>query len=93
DVCSPEPIDEKFRAFGWHVIVIEDAHDFDQLEQAFTESDRMTGKPVAIIQKSIKGKGVSFMEHQVSWHGVAPNAEQYAQAMQELETALAELEV
>ncbi|MDE6730354.1 MAG: transketolase, partial [Oscillospiraceae bacterium] len=93
EVCSPEPIDEKFRAFGWHVIVIEDAHDFDQLEQAFAESDQITGKPVAIIQKSIKGKGISFMEDQVSWHGVAPNAEQYAQAMQELETALAELEV
>ncbi|MDE6089048.1 MAG: transketolase [Oscillospiraceae bacterium] len=92
EVCSPEPIDEKFRAFGWHVIVVQDAHDFDQLEQAFTEADQITRKPVAIIQKSIKGKGVSFMENQVSWHGAAPNAEQYAQAMQELETALAELE-
>ena len=93
EVCSPEPIDEKFRAFGWHVIMIEDAHDFDQIDEAFKEAETITGKPVAIIQKSIKGKGVSFMENQVSWHGAAPNAEQYEQAMQELTSALAELEV
>lgn len=92
EVCSPEPIDEKFRAFGWHVIVLEDAHDFDKLEAAFDEAETITGKPVAIIQKSVKGKGVSFMENQVSWHGTAPNAEQYEQAMHELRTALAELE-
>ncbi len=91
EVCSPEPIDEKFRAFGWHVIVI-DAHDFDELEKAFTEADRITDKPVAIIQKSVKGKGVSFMENQVSWHGAAPNAEQYEQAMQEIKVQLATLE-
>jgi len=92
EVCSPEPIDEKFRAFGWHVIVIQDAHDFDQIDAAFQEAETITGKPVAIIQKSIKGKGVSFMENQVSWHGSAPNAEQYEQAMNELKAALAELE-
>ena len=93
EVCSPEPIDEKFRAFGWHVIVLDDAHDFDKIDNAFKEAETITGKPVAIIQKSIKGKGVSFMENQVSWHGAAPNAEQYEQAMQELKAALAELEV
>jgi len=92
DVCSPEPIDEKFRAFGWHVIVVDDAHDFDKLDAAFKEADTISGKPVAIIQKSVKGKGVSFMENQVSWHGTAPNAEQYEQAMNELKAALAELE-
>ena len=92
EVCSPEPIDEKFRAFGWHVIVVDDAHDFDKIDEAFKEVETVTGKPVAIIQKSVKGKGVSFMENQVSWHGSAPNAEQYEQAMNELKAALAELE-
>jgi len=91
EVCSPEPIDEKFRAFGWHVIVI-DAHDFDEIERAFNEAETITGKPVAIIQKSVKGKGVSFMENQVGWHGTAPNAEQYEQAMAELRQQMAELE-
>ncbi len=91
EVCSPEPIDEKFRAFGWHVIIM-DAHDFDDIERAFNEAESITGKPVAIIQKSTKGKGVSFMENQVSWHGAAPNAEQYEQAMAELRQQLAELE-
>ena len=92
DVCSPEPIDEKFRAFGWHVIVVDDAHDFDKLEEAFREAESISGKPVAIIQKSVKGKGVSFMENQVDWHGKAPNAEQYEQGMRELRAALAEWE-
>ncbi len=91
EVCSPEPIDEKFRAFGWHVILM-DAHDFDDIERAFREAEKISGKPVAIIQKSVKGKGVSFMENQVSWHGAAPNAEQYEQAMAELQQQLAELE-
>ena len=91
EVCSPEPIDEKFRAFGWHVILM-DAHDFDDIERAFNEAESITGKPVAIIHKSVKGKGVSFMENQVSWHGAAPNAEQYEQAMAELRQQLAELE-
>ena len=92
EVCSPEPIDEKFKAFGWHVILLEDAHDFDKMDEAFKEAETVTGKPVVIIQKSVKGKGVSFMENQVSWHGSAPNAEQYQQAMDELQKALAELE-
>ena len=92
EVCSPEPIDEKFRAFGWYVIVLKDAHDFDQIDAAFREAESVTGQPVAIIQKSVKGKGVSFMEDQVGWHGTAPNAEQYEQGMNELRAALAKLE-
>ncbi len=91
DVMSPYPIDEKFKAFGWHVITIE-AHDFDQLEKAFNEAEKVMNQPVMIIQKSIKGKGVSFMEDNVSWHGAAPNEEQYNQAMCELKAHLAELE-
>lgn len=91
EVCSPEPITDKFAAFGWHVITM-DAHDFDSIESAFAEADTISGKPVAIIQKSIKGKGVSFMENQVSWHGSAPNKEQYEQAMNELDAQLNELE-
>ena len=91
EVCSPEPITDKFAAFGWHVSTM-DAHDFDSIEKAFAEADTISGKPVAIIQKSIKGKGVSFMENQVSWHGSAPNKEQYEQAMKELDAQLKELE-
>ena len=91
DVCSPYPIDEKFKAFGWHVITM-DAHDFDSIEKAFNEAETVVNQPCVIIQKSTKGKGVSFMENQVSWHGTAPNAEQYAQAMSELKAQLAELE-
>ena len=90
-VMSPCPIDEKFRAFGWHVITI-DGHDFNQIEKAFNEAENVSGQPTVIIQKSIKGKGVSFMEDQVSWHGTAPNEEQYNQAMTELSAHLAELE-
>lgn len=91
EVCSPEPITDKFAAFGWHVITM-DAHDFDDIDRAFTEAESVTDKPVAIIQKSVKGKGVSFMENQVSWHGTAPNKEQYDQAMAELNSQLKELE-
>ena len=91
DVMSPYPIDEKFKAFGWHVISI-DAHDFDAIEKAFSEAEKISGQPTVIIQRSIKGKGVSFMEDQVSWHGTAPNEEQYNQAMTELKAHLAELE-
>ncbi len=91
EVCSPEPITDKFDAFGWHVITM-DAHDFDDIDRAFTEAEKITDKPVAIIQKSVKGKGVSFMENQVGWHGTAPNKEQYAQAMKELNEQLKELE-
>ncbi len=91
EVCSPEPITDKFAAFGWHVITM-DAHDFDSIDAAFAEAETVTGKPVAIIQKSTKGKGVSFMENQVSWHGTAPNKEQYDTAMAELNAQLKELE-
>ena len=91
EVCSPEPITDKFAAFGWHVITM-DAHDFDSIEAAFDEASKVTDKPVAIIQKSVKGKGVSFMENQVGWHGTAPNKEQYDQAMAELNAQLKELE-
>lgn len=91
DVCSPYPITDKFAAFGWHVITM-DAHDFDSIEAAFNEAETVSGQPVAIIQTSVKGKGVSFMENQCSWHGTAPNAEQYAAAMEELKAQLAELE-
>lgn len=87
EVNSPHPIPEKFAAFGWNVIVI-DAHDFEQIEAAFASARANTGKPTAIIQKSIKGKGVSYMENQVNWHGSAPNAAQYEQAMRELQEAL-----
>lgn len=91
EVCSPEPITDKFIAFGWHVITM-DAHDFDSIDAAFEEAASVSGKPVAIIQKSIKGKGVSFMENQVGWHGTAPNKEQYDQAMSELNAQLEKLE-
>lgn len=86
DVCSPYPIDEKFAAFGFHVINV-DGHDFDALKAAFDEAKATKGQPTAIIAKTVKGKGVSFMENQCSWHGTAPNDEQYAQAMEELEKA------
>ena len=85
DVNSPYPIDKKFEAFNFHVINLDDAHDFDKIKAAFDEAGTVTGKPVAIIAKSIKGKGVSFMENQASWHGTAPNDEQYAVAMADLE--------
>ena len=86
EVCSPYPIDEKFAAFGWHVINI-DAHDFDAIRAAFAEAKATKGKPTVIIAKSIKGKGVSFMENQASWHGVAPNDEQCEKALAELKEA------
>ncbi len=91
DVMSPYPIAEKFEAFGWHTIKM-NAHDFDDIERAFNEAEKIAGQPVAIIQTSVKGKGVSFMENNVSWHGAAPNAEQYEQAVGELIQALKELE-
>ena len=91
EVCSPEPIPEKFEAFGWHVIRM-DAHDFDAIDAAMQEAETIIGKPVAIIQKSVKGKGVSFMENQVGWHGKAPNQAEYEQAMAELTAQLKELE-
>ena len=91
EVNSPYPIPEKFAAFGFHVIEI-DAHDYDQIDAAFAAAKTVKGRPTAIIQKSIKGKGVSYMENQVGWHGKAPSAEEYAIAMTELKGALAALE-
>ena len=90
-VNSPYPIGEKFKAFGWNVIEI-CAHSFDEIEAAFEAAKEFKGKPTVIVAKSIKGKGVSFMEDQVSWHGAAPNEEQYNQAMAELHAALLQLE-
>ncbi|MBR0536646.1 MAG: transketolase [Clostridia bacterium] len=90
DVNSPEPIDEKFAAFGFHVITI-DGHDFDAIEAAVGEAKSVKGQPTAVIMKTVKGKGVSFMENQVGWHGSAPNADQYNEAMRELDARLAGL--
>ncbi|POP30843.1 transketolase [Lactonifactor longoviformis] len=85
DVCSPYPIDKKFEAFNFHVINLEDGNDMDQIKAAFDEARATKGMPTAIIAKTVKGKGVSFMENQASWHGAAPNDEQYAVAMADLE--------
>ncbi len=85
EVCSPYPIGEKFKAFNFHVIDNVDAHDFDAIKAALDEAKATKGMPTAIIFKSVKGKGVSFMENNVSWHGAAPNDEQYAVAMADLE--------
>ena len=90
-VMSPYPIDEKLAAFGFHVETI-DGHDFDAIEAAVNTAKTVKGRPSAIVMKTIKGKGVSFMENQAGWHGVAPNDEQYAQAMAELKQTLTELE-
>ena len=90
DVMSSLPIDEKFAAFGWNVISV-DAHDFDSLRDGFNKAKECKGKPTVLVAKSTKGKGVSFMEDQVGWHGVAPNDEQHAQAIAELDKTLAEL--
>ena len=86
EVCSPYPIDKKFEAFNFHVINI-DGNDFDQIDAAFKEAKATKGMRTAIIAHTVKGKGVSFMENQVGWHGTAPNDEQYAVAMEELEKA------
>ena len=91
EVNSPYPIDEKFSAFGFNVINV-NGHCFKELEEAFENAKACKGKPTAIIAKTVKGKGVSFMENKVSWHGSAPNAEQYAQAMEELKAQKAEVE-
>ena len=90
DVCSPYPIDKKFEAFNFHVINV-DAHDFDALRAAFKEARETKGMPTAIIANSIKGKGVSFMEGKADWHGKAPNDEEFAVAMTDLEKVGAEL--
>ena len=86
EVCSPYPIDKKFEAFNFHVINI-DGNDFEQIEAALNEAKTVKGMPTAIIAKTVKGKGVSFMENKASWHGVAPNDAEFAAAMEELEKA------
>ena len=91
DVMDSNPIDEKFKAFNWHVITI-DAHNYDEIRNAIDEAKTVKGKPTIIIAKSVKGKGVSFMENQASWHGSAPNKEQYEQAMKELDEYIVKLE-
>lgn len=83
-VCSPYPIGEKFKAFNFHVIVLKDGNDMDQIADAFKEARNTKGMPTAIIAHTVKGKGVSFMENQVGWHGKAPNDEEYAVAMEDL---------
>ena len=90
-VMSPYPIVDKLAAFGFHVMTI-DAHDFDQIEAALAEAKTIQGKPSAIVMKSVKGKGVSYMENDAGWHGKAPNDAEYEQAMAELRAQLAELE-
>ena len=90
-VMSPYPIPEKLKAFGWNVVEI-DGHDFDQIAAAFAQARETTGVPTAIVMKTTKGKGVSFMENQAGWHGKAPNDEEYEKAMAELKAQLAEVE-
>lgn len=91
EVNSPYPIEEKFAAFGWYVIKI-NGHNFDQIDRAFDEARRCKGKPTVIIAKTVKGKGVSYMEYAVEWHGKAPKEEEYLEAMSELREELAELD-
>ncbi|MEE1321949.1 MAG: transketolase [Acutalibacteraceae bacterium] len=92
EVNSPYPIKEKFEAFNWNVVEI-NGHCFCEIEEAFKKADECNDKPTCIVAHTVKGKGVSFMEDKCDWHGSAPNAEQYAQAMAELDAAMAELEV
>ena len=91
EVNSPAPLDKKFEAFGWNVIVI-NGHDFDEIEAATLAAEKVTDKPTAIIMNTVKGKGVSFMENKCGWHGKAPGDEDYAVAVAELDAALAELD-
>lgn len=83
EVMNPTPHDAKYTAFGWNVLYA-DAHDFDSIEAAFKAARECSGKPSVIIAKSVKGKGISYMENNVNWHGAAPNDEQYKVAMDEL---------
>ena len=92
DVMPSEPLDAKWAAFGWHVIKI-DGHDYGAIQAAFDEAKTVKGKPTVILAKTVKGKGVSFMEDNAAWHGSAPKADQYEQAKAELEATLAQLEV
>lgn len=91
EVMPTEPLDKKFEAFGWHVIKI-DGHDFDAIDAAYAEAKTVKGQPTMILAKTTKGKGVSFMENNVGWHGKAPNDEQFAVAKAELEAKIKELE-
>ena len=91
EVMNPTPIDKKFEAFGWNVITI-DAHNYDEIKAALAAAKTVKGQPTAVIAKSVKGKGVSYMENQAAWHGSAPNEEQYNQAASELEAKIKELE-
>ncbi len=90
EVMNPTPFDKKFEAFGWNVINI-DAHDFEQIEAAVAQAKATKGKPTLVLAKSVKGKGVSFMENEAGWHGAAPNAEQYEQAIAELDAYIKEI--
>ncbi len=90
EVMNSAPLDKKLDAFGWNVIVI-DGHNFDEIKNALSEAKKVSDKPTAVIMNTVKGKGVSFMENMVSWHGVAPNEEQYNMAMAELDEHLAKL--
>ena len=92
DVMPSEPLDKKYEAFGWHVIKI-DGHDYEAIEAAFNEAETVKGQPTVILAATVKGKGVSFMEGDYSWHGKAPNAEQYEKGCAELNARIAELEV
>jgi transketolase len=87
DVMNVDPLDKKFEAFNCHVINVQDGHDFDELIAAYKEARTVKGKPTVIIAETVKGKGVSFMENNVGWHGVAPNEKEYKAAMEELEAA------
>ena len=91
DVMPSEPLDQKYAAFGWHVIQI-DGHDYDAIRAAFAEAKTVKGKPTMILAKTVKGKGISYMENNAGWHGKAPNAEQYETGMQELTDLIAGLE-
>ena len=90
EVVGPAPFESKFEAFGWNVVSI-DGHDFEQIEKAVKAARECAGKPTAIIMTTHKGRGVSFMEDQVKWHGSAPNKEQYEQAVEEIKAAVAAL--
>ncbi len=91
EVMNPTPIDKKFEAFGWNVIII-DAHNFDEIKAALKTAKETKGKPTAVIAKSVKGKGVSYMENNAAWHGAAPKENEYIQAIEELNAKIAELE-
>ncbi len=84
DVMNVNPLDKKFESFGWNVIICEDGNDFDAIDKAFCEADKCSDKPSVIIAKTVKGKGVSFMENEAGWHGAAPNEEQKNKAIEEI---------